>query len=61
MNEMLIISTATVEKELGKAYKILIRTSHENSLFGKPRPRWEDNFKMNLKKYVVRSVDSEGF
>jgi hypothetical protein len=50
---MLIISTPTVENKLGKAYKILMRTSHENSLSGRPRPRWEDNFKMDLKKYLV--------
>jgi hypothetical protein len=31
MNEMLIISKAIVEKELGKAYKILMKTSHENT------------------------------
>jgi hypothetical protein len=55
MSEMLIISTATVEKKLGNAYKILMRTFHENSLFGKLRTKREDNFKINLKKYVVRS------
>jgi hypothetical protein len=39
------------------AYKILIENPEGRRLLGRPRRRWDDNAKMNLKVILSGSVD----
>ena len=33
-------------------YRVLVENSEGKRLLGRPRPRWEDNIKMDLQKVV---------
>jgi hypothetical protein len=36
-------------EEKRSAYKVMVRDTEEKRLLGRPRRRWEDNIKMDLK------------
>jgi hypothetical protein len=40
--------------EMRSEYKILVGKSERKRLFRRPRRRWEDNMKMDLRERVVR-------
>jgi hypothetical protein len=43
--------------EMRNAYKILVRKSEGKRPFGRPRPRWEDNIRMDLTEIWWEVVD----
>jgi hypothetical protein len=44
-------------REVRTVYKILIGKSEEKRSLGKPRRRWEDNIRVDLKGIVSEDVD----
>jgi hypothetical protein len=44
-------------RETSSAFKILVVRADGNRLLGKPRRRWEDNIKTNLKGIGCENVD----
>jgi hypothetical protein len=48
-------------RERGGGYWVLVRKSEEKRPLGRPRPRWEDSFEMDVKKWDGgRTKDSSG-
>ena len=45
------------QKEGRNAFKILTAKPTENRPFGRPRHRWEDNIRMDLKEIGINAVN----
>jgi hypothetical protein len=54
--------TCSADREMRKAYQILIEKPEGKKPLGRSRRRWEDNIKMDLGKECWRvDLDSSGF
>jgi hypothetical protein len=49
--------TCNTNERLGILKKIVVRKSEETRPLGRPRRRWEDNIRVDLRKVVWKGVD----
>jgi hypothetical protein len=49
--------TCNTHGDVRNAYKILVGEPEEKRLLGRPRRRWEDDIKMDLREIVCGDVD----